>query len=456
MKTKKELLALITEKGDQAKAIDAGAVAAERELTEEEGAKVDALIDEVDELKAQVKAIDDGERRSARLAGVAPAVDTSAAQVAAGDDPAPDVTVGEPGWKRDPCYGFEQPRDFFMMASTYGPGQVPTKPRDLALYDRTPMATAGSDEHGGYSDPYGGFFIPEALFPGLMTMAPEGDFIGSRVRALPMTAPIVRINARTDKDHSSSVTGGLIVYRRAETDTSAATRMETEQLTFTANGLFGKAYASEELLERSPVSFAALIESAFDDEFISRKNYERFNGTGVGMFEGILNSPAIIEVAKTTNQVAATFTNVNAVAMLARSWTRDGTTADPRIWLMNKTVLPQLPLLNVTVGQGGTAVFVTDATGPIPLTLYGIPIIFTEECSALGTVGDIILWNPAEYLEGTYKPLRGLSSIHVRFENHERTFKFWMENDAKCWWRSALTPKNGDTQSPIITLATRA
>jgi len=47
-------------------------------------------------------------------------------------------------------------------------------------------------------------------------------------------------------------------------------------------------------------------------------------------------------------------------------------------------------------------------------------------------------------------------SVHVRFLNHERTFKFWMENDGRCWWRSAMTPKrSASTLSPFVTLATR-
>ena len=57
----------------------------------------------------------------------------------------------------------------------------------------------------------------------------------------------------------------------------------------------------------------------------------------------------------------------------------------------------------------------------------------------------------------TLADLQGASSIHVRFIEHEQTFKFWMENDARPWWTAALTPKySSDTLSPFVTLATRA
>ena len=45
----------------------------------------------------------------------------------------------------------------------------------------------------------------------------------------------------------------------------------------------------------------------------------------------------------------------------------------------------------------------------------------------------------------------------MRFLNHERTFKFWLENDGQSWWRSPLTPKeSSETLSPIVVLQERA
>ena len=89
--------------------------------------------------------------------------------------------------------------------------------------------------------------------------------------------------------------------------------------------------------------------------------------------------------------------------------------------------------------------------------LDGRPCIFTEFASTLGTVGDLILGNWSEYLEGIYQPMQTAESMHVRFVNHERTFKFWTRNAGQFWWKSALTPQNGaNTLSPIVTLATRS
>ena len=47
-------------------------------------------------------------------------------------------------------------------------------------------------------------------------------------------------------------------------------------------------------------------------------------------------------------------------------------------------------------------------------------------------------------------------SVHVRFLNNERAFRVVARNAGRSWWRSALTPKNGDTLSPFVALGARA
>jgi HK97 family phage major capsid protein len=89
--------------------------------------------------------------------------------------------------------------------------------------------------------------------------------------------------------------------------------------------------------------------------------------------------------------------------------------------------------------------------------LLGRPIFYTEYCKSIGTQGDLILANWTQYLEGTYQPMQNEESVHVRFVNHERTFKFWMRNAGAPWWKTALTPKNSTNKlSPFVVLDTRS
>ena len=362
----------------------------------------------------------------------------------------PVTTIGnaKAAFQADPNKGFKSVREFLTAVITNS-----DRPSGEARDERLKfLATAGSDEQGGYSDPYGGFLVPIGFSPQLKRLTPEDDPIGSRVTQVPMTSPSIAIPARVDKDHTSSVSGGLTVCRRAETQTQSASRMEMEKIVLSAYSLFGLAYATEEILTDSPISFAALLEAGFRDQFTSHLINERLNGTGVGEMEGILKSPALVTIDKETGQDAKSIVYENVINMRARCWRYSDA-----IWLYNHDVLPSLMQLVLPIGTGGVPLWQTSARDSEPDKMLGRPAVATEYCKTLGAVGDIVLATWSEYLEGTYEALQSAESIHVRFVNHERTFKFWLRNGGKCWWRSALTPKNSTkTLSPFVTLAVRA
>ena len=164
---------------------------------------------------------------------------------------------------------------------------------------------------------------------------------------------------------------------------------------------------------------------------------------------GILNSGCKIEVAKETSQMADTVVLNNVAKMASRTWRY----ATQGMWLINHDVLPQLIILETA---NGGAVWQQALTDSLPPLLLGRPVAVTEHAKKVGDAGDIICCNWSQYLEGQMQPLKSAESMHVRFVNHERTFKFWVRNAGTPWWDAALTPKNGATQSPFVTLAARA
>ncbi len=90
-------------------------------------------------------------------------------------------------------------------------------------------------------------------------------------------------------------------------------------------------------------------------------------------------------------------------------------------------------------------------------TLYGRPVITSEHCRTLGTVGDIALCAWSEYLAIEKGGVQTASSIHVRFIYDESVFRFVYRVDGQPAWNSALTPYQGtNTQGPFVVLATRS
>lgn len=370
-----------------------------------------------------------------------------AAEVAkAGATPAgTDVTVNPPNADKDPKRGFRNHKDFLSC--------VMKAERFKIVDDRLKglQATQGSDEQGVYSDPYGGYTVPHGIAPGILSIRPEDDPIAPLITKVPMTAPTVSYNARVDKDHTTSVSGGFTVTRRPETVDGTSSRTKFEQVTLTANEEFGLAFATEKIITDSPESFVAIIAAGFSDEYVNNAMKERLNGTGEGERLGVMRSGALVQVSKETNQPAGTIKKENIDKMAARSWKYNRA-----VWLANHNTRPQLMGLVQVVGTGGNSVPYFSWNQAGDGTLLGRPIHFTEYCETLGTAGDIILVVWSEYLEGTYETEQYAESIHVRFTAAERAFRFYRRNDGRPWWRTSLTPYKGDTLSPIVTLATRS
>lgn len=454
-----ELRALLKALQKRSQAIIDKAKAENRDLSEDETASIEQNTNEFNASKAELEALvaarEANEKRMADIAAQASFLETSQGRAAQGANTptgqaAADAKAVTSGQRElvddDPKHGFKSPRAFVtdvMVAGTTG--RVSEKLKPLTV-----KATAGSDEQGGYSDPYGGYMVPEAFSPNLLKTSAPDDPMGSRTRKIPMSAPRVSMPARVDKDHSSSVSGGFVVYRRAEADTVSATRAELEKVSLVADSLMGVAYATNEILTDSPVSFAAIIASGFADEFTSRLAYERISGTGVGEYEGLDNSGSVLSITKETNQKANTIVVQNVLKMRARCWGYG-----KAIWMANQTCLPQLSQLTISNGTSVVPIYHFSMVEDQPDMLLGRPIIYTEYCAALSSAGDLRLVNWNEYLEGNYQRVEGVSSIHVRFTQNESAFRFTARNAGGCWWRSALTPKNGDTLSPNIKLGAR-
>ena len=134
------------------------------------------------------------------------------------------------------------------------------------------------------------------------------------------------------------------------------------------------------------------------------------------------------------------------------------------MWLASSTILPQLFLLKVlvtnvaateNVGGFGPGWFTVAPDGS--MQLFGRPLLITDRCAALGTVGDIVLADLSQYLIGLRKDATLDMDTSTGFKEGEIWFKVTMRLDGQPMLKSAITPRLGaDTLSPFVTLATRA
>jgi HK97 family phage major capsid protein len=128
------------------------------------------------------------------------------------------------------------------------------------------------------------------------------------------------------------------------------------------------------------------------------------------------------------------------------------------VWIASPDTFAELATMALSVGTGGSAVWLTDGTGAPTLTLLGRPIIMSEKAPAvLGDQGDLSFVDFGMYLIGDRQNMTVDSSPHVKFTSDKTTYRIIQRNDGRPWLQSAITPQNNSASlSPFVQLATRA
>lgn len=302
----------------------------------------------------------------------------------------------------------------------------------------------------------GGFLVASQRQEGVAMREYDSGMVWNRARNIPIgpNANGLTMNALDETSRAAgSRWGGVLGYWLAEADLKTATKPTFRQIEAKLKKVAALVYATDELMQDS-TALAGVINSVVPAELAFQKDDAAINGSGVGKPLGILNSPALVTVAKEAAQAADTVVAENIIKMWARRWARGR-----YVWFINQDVEPQLHQLNLPVGTGGALVYMPPGgLSGLPYgTLYGQPVIAIEQCSTVGDVGDIILADMMEYLTISKGGVQSAESIHVRFIYDESVFRFVERVDGMPTWDSALTPfKGSNTQSPFVALAARA
>ena len=319
-------------------------------------------------------------------------------------------------------------------------------------------------------DSLGGFLIPDQ-FSGtiLERMYNTGELL-SRVQSDGMHMSLQGNTIKLPRvDESSRATGsrqgGIRGYWVGETDTITDSKGKVGEMTLTLHKAAALGYITDEMLDDNTAS-GAFLERQLMQELLFTVENSIVNGDGSNKPLGLLAANCAVSVAKLTNQTAATIWGDNLTQMWARLWAPARKTA---VWLINQSTEPYL--FSATLeGRFGSAATSVDG---IPLyypagsllnqgkygILMGRPVIPVEYTKAVGTVGDIILWDPASYVlaDKAGTAIKTASSIHVQFLTDQTAFRATYRVDGQPTWDQALTPFDaGDTLSPIVTLAVRS
>ena len=298
----------------------------------------------------------------------------------------------------------------------------------------------------------GGFLVQQDFVTELLKRTYETGILASKVKKIPIStnANGMKINAiDEDSRANGSRWGGVQTYWEGEADEITASKPKFRQMELSLKKLTGLCYATDELLQDA-AALEAVIRQAFAEEFGFKIDDAILSGSGEGEPLGILNSGAIVTVAKEASQTE-TITVENLIKMWNRLWSRSRANA---VWYINQELEPYLYTLKI----GDKPVYIpAGGLSEKPYgTLFGRPVVPIEQCSAAGEVGDIILADIGQYLLIDKGGIKSASSIHVRFLYDENVFRFIYRVDGKPIWTKPLTPYKGSaTVSPFVTLAKR-
>lgn len=189
----------------------------------------------------------------------------------------------------------------------------------------------------------------------------------------------------------------------------------------------------------------ALVSRMLREGEIIRNDELFINGTGVSEPAGILQHPAKLLVKRDT---ASSVKYKDITAMMGKMMPYSMPFA---VWVASFSLYDQLanmvdPGNHLVLNQG-------DITKELPMTLLGRPVLWSEECSVLGTTGDLLLADFSYYLikEGSGPFLA--SSREFKFTSQMTVILYEWNIDGKPWLKMPILMKDGVTKvSPFVAL----
>jgi HK97 family phage major capsid protein len=296
----------------------------------------------------------------------------------------------------------------------------------------------------------GGFStMPEMFAAWILDASLESEIVRPRATVWPMKSESLKVPGWDSGTHSSSLFGGLTGTWLAELGAATEVFAKMRQINLQVKKLACYTAASNELVADG-VDYERQIQDALVKTLSWYMDYAFIQGTGSGQPLGIINSPSLVTVSKESGQVASTIVFENCVKMYARLAPQCMANA---IWIANQTCVPQLLTMSLSVGTGGAPIQPAVLQSNGQFSLLGKPMLFTEKCPALGSLGQLLLVDPTQYAIGLRKEVSLDKSIHPGWSTDTSSYRAIVRVDGQGMWDKAITPKAGNTLSWCVALA---
>lgn len=255
----------------------------------------------------------------------------------------------------------------------------------------------------------------------------------------------------TDVTAAWASTGPQAVYQ-PEGSTLSQSKVSLQSRSMKLNKLSVFVPVTNELLDDAP-ALDVYMRAAVADRIVWAVNRDLLNGDGVGKPQGLLNSPALITIAKEASQSTATLLHLN----LSKAWASmyppsKGKTS--LVWVMHSSA--EQAAQEIISPVGAPSLIYGDDVDGRP-RIFGARVIVSSACQALGTPGDVFLADFAQVVTVT-KPgaVKQDVSLHCYFDADMAGYRFTFRWAAASLWNAPVTDlKGGATLSTAVVIATR-
>lgn len=417
------------------------AEADDRDLNEDELARIEAIQSDVDDVNDQIEAINRrAEARRSMEAITSHGGEGAGRRAHYGQNTVNDLNPATTG-------GFKDIAEFAVavrQASKSG-GMMDERLRTMG---------APTNFHTGGGDAGEGFSVPPQYRDEIFEVMEAVDELSPLTDEESTSARRVEMMANEETPWGAS---GVQANWRSEGSQMTASKLDDEARSVPLHEIYAFVLATGELLDDAPRMAGRLTRRA-GQALAWKRNQATIYGTGAGQPLGWFASPAMISVAKEGSQAADTIVAENVLKMWSRLSVVPG---DRPIWIANRNTLPELATMTI----GDRPVWLppsglqADAYGGF---LLGAPILFSEHAKTLGDAGDLHLVSPKGYysLRRDTGPQLA-TSIHLYFDYNVEAFRWTTRFGGQPHLSAPINaPTAGggaaNSKSHFVTLAERA
>lgn len=343
------------------------------------------------------------------------------------------------------------------LEETYESGKVVTKSQDWQV------TKAAMGENSGTT---GGYLLPQDYSDALLNSVAEESFIFPRATVIPMFSKELqapRIDSETAQSTGvNSLLGGVSFQWGSEnvpTETEPTFRLDN----FTAWDLLGYTVMSNQwLMDAGSIQPTPDAERPQANALMQAEHYlikllgraaawyaeaAFLTGKGAGqqMPLGIINSPATIQITRQTgSQIQIKDIVGMTSALLPYCWGK-------AIWACSPVALAQIQQLAqyfINIELGGMYKVHPKPCG----VLSTLPLFITDKLPALGTPGDLVLFDPSLYIIAQRQEVVVDVSPDDAFKNNQTTFRTWLRLDGKPQLSGQVTLQDGTTKASAFVM----